>query len=82
MIWRAQVLGIPVQALQSVLVVIGSMKYSAEDGISRGKLLGIRDSVSYDGTDLKSLQTNYRGAVDEYIGFCKAQGKPLPDTVA
>jgi predicted HicB family RNase H-like nuclease len=34
--------------------------------------------VSFEGTGVKSLEKNFRGAVDEYLAFCKAEGK-TPD---
>jgi predicted HicB family RNase H-like nuclease len=56
----------------------GSVLYSAEDRLLHGRILGIRDMVSFEGTDVKSLETNFKGAVDEYLAFCKAEGK-TPD---
>ncbi len=53
----------------------GSVLYSAEDRLLHGRLLGIRDFVIYDGTDVETLEKNFRGAVDEYLAFCKAEGK-------
>ena len=41
--------------------------------------IGIRDMVSYEGTDVDTLEHNFRGAVDEYLAFCTAEGK-TPDT--
>lgn len=57
----------------------GSVLYSAEDKLLHGKLLGIRDFVLYDGNDVQTLEKNFQGAVDEYLAFCKAEGK-TPDT--
>ncbi len=57
----------------------GSVLYSAEDKLLHGKLLGIRDFVIYDGKDVQTLEENFQGAVDEYLAFCKAEGK-TPDT--
>jgi predicted HicB family RNase H-like nuclease len=57
----------------------GSVLYSAEDRLLHGTLLGIRDMVSYEGTDVDTLEANFRGAVDEYLAFCTAEGK-TPDT--
>jgi predicted HicB family RNase H-like nuclease len=57
----------------------GSVLYSAEDRLLHGTLLGIRDMVSYDGTDVDTLEENFRGAVDEYLAFCAAEGK-TPNT--
>jgi predicted HicB family RNase H-like nuclease len=56
----------------------GSVLYSAEDRLLHGRILGIRDMVSFDGTGVKSIEKTFRGAVDEYLEFCKAEGK-TPD---
>ncbi len=56
----------------------GSVEYSAEDRILHGSLLGIRDVVTYEGTDVNSLEANFKAAVDEYLAFCAAEGK-VPD---
>jgi predicted HicB family RNase H-like nuclease len=53
----------------------GSVLYSAEDKLLHGKILGIRDFVIYDGRDVETLEKNFQGAVDEYLAFCKAEGK-------
>jgi predicted HicB family RNase H-like nuclease len=53
----------------------GSVLYSSEDRLLHGRLLGIRDFVIYDGTDVETLEKNFQGAVDEYLAFCKAEGK-------
>ncbi|MBS1822375.1 MAG: type II toxin-antitoxin system HicB family antitoxin [Acidobacteria bacterium] len=57
----------------------GSVLYSAEDKLLHGRIVGIRDTVSYEGTDVRSLEKNFKSAVDEYLKFCKAEGK-TPDT--
>jgi predicted HicB family RNase H-like nuclease len=56
----------------------GSVEYSAEDRLLHGSLLGIRDGVVYEGSDVDSLESNFRAAVDEYLAFCVAEGK-TPD---
>jgi predicted HicB family RNase H-like nuclease len=56
----------------------GSVEYSAEDNLLYGRLVGIRDRILFDGEDVKTLQKNFRGAVDEYLAFCEAEGK-TPD---
>ncbi len=56
----------------------GSVLYSAEDRLLHGRILGIRDMVSFEGTDVESLEGNFKAAVDEYLAFCKAEGK-TPD---
>ena len=53
----------------------GSVLYSAEDKMLHGRILGIRDTISYGGTTVKSLERNFRDAVDEYLRFCNETGK-------
>lgn len=55
------------------------MLYSAEDEMLHGRVLGIRDTISYGGTTVKSLAKNFRDAVEEYLRFCESTGKvPSP----
>ncbi|MGC8551043.1 MAG: type II toxin-antitoxin system HicB family antitoxin [Acidobacteriaceae bacterium] len=56
----------------------GSVEFNEEDGLLHGKLLGIRDAITYEGKDVRSLTRNFRQAVDEYLAFCEAEGK-TPD---
>lgn len=46
---------------------IGSAEFSEEDGIFFGKVTGIRSLISYEGTDAKSLEEDFHGAVDDYL---------------
>ena len=57
----------------------GSVLYSAEDKMLHGRVLGIRDMISFGGTDVRSLEENFRDAIDDYLQFCKNRGK-TPDT--
>ena len=43
----------------------GSVWYSAEDKMLHGRVLGIRDMISYGGTDVRSLEKKFCDAVDE-----------------
>lgn len=58
---------------------IGSVEFSAEDECFYGKLLYIRDLVTYEATSAKSLVRAFRNAVDDYLATCDEQNKP-PDT--
>ncbi len=53
----------------------GSVLYSADDKMLHGHVLGIRDMISYGGTNVRSLEKNFREAVDEYLELCAARGK-------
>jgi len=53
----------------------GSVLYSAEDRLLHGRIVGIRDVVTYEGTNVSALEKNFKSAVDEYLAFCQAEGK-------
>jgi predicted HicB family RNase H-like nuclease len=57
----------------------GSVLYSADDKILHGRVVGIRDVITYEGTNVRSLEKNFKAAVDEYLQFCKQENKQ-PDT--
>jgi predicted HicB family RNase H-like nuclease len=53
----------------------GSVHYSDEDQVFHGKIEFIRSLVSYEGTDVKSLRTAFKEAVDDYLELCKEERK-------
>jgi predicted HicB family RNase H-like nuclease len=53
----------------------GSVEFSAEDKMLHGRVLGIRDMISYGGTSVRELERNFRNAVDEYLALCEKRGK-------
>jgi predicted HicB family RNase H-like nuclease len=57
----------------------GSVLYSAADKLLHGRVVGIRDAITYEGTNVRSLEKNFKAAVDEYLRFCKEE-KKTPDT--
>jgi predicted HicB family RNase H-like nuclease len=58
---------------------IGSVGYSDEDEVFHGKLEGIRDLVTYEGTAVGSLKKAFREAVDDYLATCQRLSRN-PDT--
>ncbi len=58
---------------------IGSVQYSDEDEVFHGKLEGIRDLVTYEGTDVVSLKEAFREAIQDYIQTCEKHQR-TPDT--
>lgn len=56
----------------------GSVEYSAQDRVLHGKILGIRDMVTFEGADVNLLESNFQAAVDEYLQLCKEAGKVPP----
>ena len=53
----------------------GSAHYSAADEVFYGKLEGIDDLVSYEGTSVKELIKAFNEAVEDYLETCREIGK-------
>ena len=46
-------------------------RYSAEDNVFWGKIDGISDSISFEGTSVNELQAAFAEAVEDYLDTCK-----------
>ena len=51
----------------------GCVNYNDEDELFYGKVEYIRNLISYEGYDVKSLKTNFQEAVDDYLEICEIQ---------
>jgi predicted HicB family RNase H-like nuclease len=56
---------------------LGSVNYSAEDHIFFGRIEGINDLVTFEGTTVDELENAFREMVNLHIEDCKREGKPL-----
>ncbi len=56
---------------------IGSVHYSAEDRAFYGKIEGIDDLVTFEGSSVDELEIGFKTMVDEHIKDCEAEGKPV-----
>jgi len=52
----------------------GTIEYSLEDNLLFGKVIGIRDLISYEGESLSKLQEDFAGAIDDYLIWCEQDG--------
>lgn len=52
-----------------------SIHYSPADEVFFGKLVGMNDLVSFEGTSVEALKQGMKEAVDDYIETCKTLGK-------
>jgi predicted HicB family RNase H-like nuclease len=53
----------------------GEVHFSAEDEVFYGKVIGINDLVSFEGSTVKELKKAFHEAVDDYLATCKEFGK-------
>ena len=56
----------------------GVVRYSAEDRILHGRILGIDDVVNFEGADVEKLEKAFHEAVDDYLALCEKLGR-APD---
>ena len=50
---------------------IGTVNFSAEDGVFYGKIEGIKSMISFEGETVQDLEQDFKTAVDDYIEYCK-----------
>ena len=53
----------------------GAVRYSADDHILHGRILGIADVVNFEGADVEKLEKAFREAVDDYLALCEKLGR-------
>ena len=54
---------------------IGTVQYSGDDELLFGKIWGIRDSITYEGSSVSQLKIAFQEAVDDYLTLCRELGK-------
>jgi predicted HicB family RNase H-like nuclease len=54
---------------------LASIHYSPVDDIFFGKLIGVNDLVTFEGSSVQELKSGMKEAVDDYIATCKKLGK-------
>ena len=52
----------------------GTVKYSDTDNVLYGEVLGINSLISYEGTSVEELKTDFENAVDDYLELCRQKG--------
>ena len=50
----------------------------AEDGVFLGRVAGLRDVITFEGTTFTEVEQAFRDSIDDYLAFCAERGEP-PD---
>jgi len=56
---------------------IGSVSFSADDHIFFGKIEGINDLVTFEGSTVEDLENAFQDMVNLHIEDCRREGKPV-----
>lgn len=54
---------------------IASMHFSPEDEVFFGKIEGIDDSVTFEGSSVSELKSAFHEAAEDYMAICEEAGK-------
>jgi predicted HicB family RNase H-like nuclease len=52
----------------------GSVEYDSQDRIFHGRVTGITDVVTFQGTSVEELEASFRSSVDIYLDLCTKNG--------
>lgn len=52
-----------------------TVHFNADDEVFHGKIIGINDVVSFEGTTVKQLKAAFQEAVEDYLETCAELGK-------
>lgn len=52
----------------------GSIEFDDEDMVFHGRVLGLRDIVTFEAQSAEELVKAFHGSVDDYLAFCKERG--------
>lgn len=56
---------------------IGSVHFSSEDDVFYGRIEGINDLVTFEGSTVGKLKKAFREAVEDYLELCQETGKDV-----
>lgn len=57
---------------------VGAVEFDDVGRVFHGKIIGIRDMVTFEGQSVDELETAFRESVDDYLEFCE-QRNEAPD---
>ncbi|HEY5259961.1 MAG TPA: type II toxin-antitoxin system HicB family antitoxin [Rhabdochlamydiaceae bacterium] len=58
---------------------IGHVEYDDEAKIFHGKVVGIKDVITFQGKSVKELDQAFEDSVNDYLDFCKKRGEKPDD---
>jgi predicted HicB family RNase H-like nuclease len=54
---------------------IGTVDYSAEDEVFYGKVHGLRDLITFEGSSVRELKSAFKASVEDYLETCRERKK-------
>lgn len=54
---------------------IGVAQFDEDARVFFGRVINTRDTITFESTDSTKLEKEFRASVDEYLAFCRDEGK-------
>lgn len=54
---------------------MGDVVYDDEAKIFHGEVVGIKDTITFQGDSVKELEQSFKDSVNDYLAFCKERGE-------
>jgi len=54
---------------------VGRVDYDPEAHLFHGEVLGLKDVITFQGTEVNELEQAFRESVDDYLDFCQQRGE-------
>lgn len=54
----------------------GSVQFDDDDGTLFGRVLGIRDVITFEGKSVDEVRKAFHDSVDDYLAWCEKDGRP------
>lgn len=52
----------------------GRAEYDDEAGVFHGEIIGLRDVITFQGTNVEELETEFRESINIYLDWCEEEG--------
>lgn len=54
---------------------VAKVEYDDEDGLFVGRVMNLRDMISFEGASVSELRQSFHAAVDDYLQWCAERGE-------
>lgn len=54
---------------------VGQVTYDDEAKIFHGEVIGLKDVITFQGTNVQELSQAFHGSIDDYLNWCKERGE-------
>lgn len=55
----------------------GIIEYEEGDELLHGRVIGLKNIITFQGKSIKQLQKDFHESVDEYLNYCEEKGKTV-----